>query len=95
MAENFCKNLLSMTEWTHGKKKGKSCPSCVIGIATQWYVSELEENGQLQQARMLAEKVKSGLSAKEIGMCLDKIKQEVPVILKERLLEFDCSVQSS
>ena len=90
--------LIPMGEWVKKPDTG-SCKPCAIGPVVQWYHSELEEQGKPEIAKRLEAKV-VGIENDDpdqmIAICeeLDAIKAEVEEPLRNRLLDFDCEIQS-
>lgn len=87
-----------MAEWVKVPDT-QNCRPCALAPVIQWYWSELNERGKTDIAKRLEEKVE-GMDDENteqmVAVCeeLDKIKGEVDEPTRNRLLEFDCEVQS-
>lgn len=89
-----CRNTTNMTKWLSGENPD-FCRSCLVGPAVSWYLDELKNQGQQERAEHLRTTAqKSDVTPTEIAREMDKIKSEVNLDLKKRLLDFDCSVQT-
>jgi len=92
-----CKNLQPMAEWVK-EEDPDTCRPCILGPVVQWYYQELKERGDEETAAKLETEV-DVLTEDDIeqavAICkdLDEIKVAAPEELRQRLEEFDCSVQ--
>jgi len=84
-----------MAEWVIEEDPRGICRECLLGPVLQWYHEELEAKGYSEQAQDL-EKLSRQAEELPLQLCeqFDKIKGEVEESLRERLLDFDCAVQS-
>jgi hypothetical protein len=84
-----------MVEWVKEPDPRGICRECLLGPVLQWYHEELEARGYSEQAHKL-EKLSRQAEELPLQLCeeFDKIKGEVEESLRERLLDFDCAVQS-
>ena len=90
--------LKPMKEWVK-IENGDGCRPCVLAPVASWYHSELTERGREDLAKRIEATVENLDSENEEQMAklceeMDKIKDEVDEPLRNRLLEFDCEVQS-
>ncbi len=90
--------LKPMTEWVKVPDTG-NCRPCTLAPVVQWYWSELKEKGRDDIATRLEQKVEgmddeNAEQMTQVCEELDAIKAEVDEPLRQRLLEFDCEVQS-
>lgn len=98
MAFDCATQTKTMEEWVKSADPA-ICRPCTLGPVTQWYHSELTEQGKPEMAKKL-EELADGLDESSpdamVILCktLDTIKSEVPPELRDRLKEFDCEVQS-
>ena len=93
MAENdSCANTLPLTEWV--KRPGKICRPCTLPLLTSWYVSELEEAGDRLNSNRLKQLAENpDVTPDQLAAELDNVKNSVSKPMKDRLREFDCSIQ--
>jgi hypothetical protein len=92
--ENSCANTLPLSEWV--KHPGKVCRPCTLPLLANWYVSELEESGdRVQSDRIKRISEDPDITPEALAAELDDIKKSVSSSMRERLKEFDCSVQSN
>ena len=91
-----CEGLVPMTEWIKQPQSEGECRSCALGVVGQWYANELKERGLPDQAQNL-ERLADNPDLTPVQFCeeLDRVKQAVPPEVHERLLDFDCSVQTN
>lgn len=84
-----------MLDWVKEDDPKGICRSCLLGPVLQWYHEELDAKGHHDLAFEL-EKLSRQADELPLQLCetFDKIKGEVEEPLRERLLEFDCAVQS-
>jgi len=84
-----------MAEWVSEEDPRGICRECLLAPVIQWYHEELEARGYSEQAQKL-EKLSRQAEELPLQLCeeFDKIKSEVEGSLRERLLDFDCAVQS-
>lgn len=95
MPDDSCANTLPLTEWIK-KNNPKVCRPCVLPILAGWYVSELEETGNSEKSASIKQLADNpDITPEQLAAELDKIKDAVNGSLKERLKEFDCSIQSN
>ena len=88
---NPCANLKPMRDWV--SEDGPECRPCLLGPPTQWYVSELQERGQAEDAAKLAA-LATGSDPVTLCQEMDEIKARVGPELRSRLLDFDCATQN-
>lgn len=90
---------IPMAQWVKaagGDENG--CKPCTLTPVTQWYGSELKTAGLHNLAADLVA-VATALpddddqAALELAQELDRIKQQVPEAVRDRLLDFDCTAQ--
>lgn len=94
MPENQCPiEIKPMADWVGEEDPDGLCRSCILGPVVQWYRDELQEQGQQELAENLVASIESD-DAVKICKEMDDIKEQVDEELKDRLLEFDCSIQS-
>ena len=89
--ENPCKNTKKVVDWLREEKEGE-CRPCNFPVLGNWYVSELKEEGREDLAKEIQDAGRE--DAMGFAEKLDKIKEKVTPKLKERLREFDCTVQN-
>ena len=95
MSDDSCANTLPLTEWIK-KANSKVCRPCTLPILAVWYVSELEETGNQEQSNRIKQLAEDpDISPEQLATELDNIKAAVASPLKERLKEFDCSIQNN
>lgn len=90
-----CANLVPMQQWIK-EPDPAVCRPCLLGPITQWYRDTLEENeGTKELGRALTSLTESPEITPE-ALCehFDQLKAAVPPEVRERLLEFDCSIQN-
>jgi len=91
---NICKATLPMGEWL--KEESAECRPCLMGPVVGWYLDVLKEKGREDLAGELNQAVEELQGEDEvvkIGEKMDAIKEVVAEELRERLKEFDCTVQ--
>ena len=83
-------NLESMEQWISGDTK--FCRPCVLPVTIDWYRQELTERGHIE---LVEELDKARMTEDPDATCrvMDAIKERLPVDLRYRLMEFDCSTQ--
>jgi hypothetical protein len=83
-------DLQPMEQWV--KEGSDFCRPCILPVTIDWYRQELTERGHLE---LVEEIDKARMSEDPDATCraMDAIKDRVPIDLKYRLLEFDCSTQ--
>lgn len=91
-------SLQPMAEWVK-VADGGSCRPCTLGPVSNWYYSELKEQGREDLAEHLEKAVDGmddGVPEQVIKVCeeFDWIKTQADPALRLRLQEFDCSVQA-
>ncbi len=96
--EKPCPNLQPMAEWIKGEAPGE-CRPCILTPVVQWYWQELKERGYEDIAAELQAEVdvlEEDNAEQVMALCkdLDEIKAAAPLELRQRLEEFDCSIQS-
>jgi hypothetical protein len=96
--EKPCPNLQPMAEWIKGETPG-TCRPCILAPVVQWYWQELKEQGNEEVAAELQAEVdvlEEDNAEQVMALCkdLDEIKAAAPPELRQRLEEFDCSIQS-
>lgn len=79
-----------MEEWIEGDTN--FCRPCILPVTIDWYRQELSERGHQE---LVEEIDKARMTEDPDATCkvMDGIKDKVPVDLKYRLMEFDCSTQ--
>lgn len=83
-------DLQPMEKWIQGDTT--FCRPCILPVTIDWYRQELAERGrqdlveEIDNARMTED-------TEATCKAMDAIKDKVPVDLKYRLMEFDCSTQ--
>lgn len=82
----------SMERWMK-EQEGEDCKPCLLAPVAQWYYSELQERGRDDLAQELEQAVTSD-DGVAIAAVLDRIKEGADSGLRERLLEFDCALQT-
>ena len=82
--------LQPMEEWIEGDTN--FCRPCILPVTIDWYRQELSERGHQE---LVEEIDKARMTEDPDATCkvMDAIKDKVPVDLKYRLMEFDCSTQ--
>jgi hypothetical protein len=92
--DDVCKNTKPLTEWVKGV--GKVCRPCTLPLLANWYMSELEEAGDMVQSDRIKKIADDPeVTPEQLAAELDSIKDAVSVPMKERLREFDCTVQNN
>lgn len=87
-------NLKPMLEWLKETDE-KVCKPCILGPIAQWYSEELKDRGHIEKAAALESLVdRDGSTNEDLCAYLDRIKEEVTDADRERLLDFDCEIQS-
>jgi len=83
-------NLQSMEQWIKGDTT--FCRPCVLPVTIDWYRQELNERGHPE---LVEEIDKARMTEDPDATCrvMDAIKERLPVDLRYRLMEFDCSTQ--
>jgi len=83
-------NLESMEQWI--SEDTKFCRPCVLPVTIDWYRQELTERGHIE---LVEELDKARMTEDPDATCrvMDAIKERLPVDLRYRLMEFDCSTQ--
>jgi hypothetical protein len=83
-------SLQSLEEWIQGDTE--FCRPCILPVTIDWYRQELEERGHID---LVEEIDRARMSEDPEATCkvMDNIKDKVPVDLRYRLMEFDCSTQ--
>ena len=87
--------LKPMAAWIKEEDPQGVCRECLLGPVLQWYQEELKTKGHSEKSSDLA-KIAEAPEVLPLQICqqFDKIKGEVEEPLRERLLDFDCAVQS-
>jgi len=91
--ENPCKNTKKLADWLREEKQDEeACRPCNFPVLGNWYISELKEKGREDLAKEIQD---AGDTEDAMGFAekLDQVKEKVTPKLKERLKEFDCTVQ--
>lgn len=95
MSEKCSVELKPMSEWVVETDPSGRCRECLLGPVLQWYRDELNEKGHPEHVNTLDNLTKKEeLLPLQLCEAFDKIKDEVEAPLRERLLDFDCAVQS-
>jgi len=83
-------NLQPLGTWIKGDTT--FCRPCILPVTIDWYRQELAERGQQD---LVEEIDKARMTEDPEATCkaMDAIKDRVPVDLRYRLMEFDCSTQ--
>ncbi len=86
--------LIPMAEWVQKENDDPArCNPCMLAPVLQWYRETLKEAGLIDRAANL-EKLVSEAEPLTICKELDNIKKDVEAPLRERLMDFDCAIQS-
>jgi hypothetical protein len=93
---NVCAGTVPMGEWL--KQETQECRPCLMGPVVDWYATELEEKGRPELAdelRQVVEELQDESEVAKVGERMDSIKEAVGEgELRDRLREFDCTVQT-
>lgn len=94
MSDPDCANTLPLVDWI--KKDSKVCRPCTLPILAGWYKSELEEAGNMTESKRIGDLAEDpAVTPEQLASELDRIKGSVDGPMRERLKEFDCSIQSN
>ena len=83
-------NLQPMEKWIEGDTN--FCRPCILPVTIDWYRQELNERGHQELVEEI-DKARMAEDPEATCKVMDAIKDKVPVDLKYRLMEFDCSTQ--
>uniref|UniRef100_A0A6M3LZE0 Uncharacterized protein n=1 Tax=viral metagenome TaxID=1070528 RepID=A0A6M3LZE0_9ZZZZ len=88
-------DLKPMATWVQEPDPKGICRECLLAPVLQWYREELNEKGHTEFVNEL-DKIAHAAEVLPLQLCqeFDKIKSEVEESLRERLEEFDCTVQA-
>jgi hypothetical protein len=96
MNEKRCPiDLKPMADWVVEEDPQGICRECLLAPPLQWYRDELESRGLISLAKGL-EDIAREAETFPLKLCqeFDRIKGAVEEPLRERLLDFDCAVQT-
>lgn len=89
-------HVTPMEDWIQTNDGSDFCKPCILAPIVSWYREELEEIGKHDLSEQLLNMSETLNKGEEHVLCnkLDEIKGAVDSRTRERLLEFDCSIQT-